>query len=754
MDKNIGVIRYRWVIIIATVLLTAASLIPLLTIKVNPDLESYLPDKMQSKMNNDKIGEIFGTSEPVILIFETDDILNSSTLERIDNLTTEFGKMSEFASVISLYTTKDIRSENGSMIVNPVVKAIPQTPEEKEILREEIKANDIAYRLLVSEDFKYTLLLLNSNKSTKDKQLIELIYKKLDEFPGNEKVYLNGQPYLRSEANDKISRDIMILLPIGLLIMLLFFWISFRELKGVLLPFSVVLISIIVSMALIPLFGWELSIIGILIPIMMLAIANNYGVHFLARYQELNALDPDVSMNEIVTEAITYLKKPVILCGLTTIVGVLGLIVHILLPASQMGVVSSIGIALALVLSLTFIPAVLSVMKKGKVHFDIEGEKKGRIAHILDLTGNYTTKYPGRIILFFFVFLVITLAGLFNFKVASDFNDILPQKHPYNQSINITNSAFGGSKIINLMFAGDIKDPVILNKMLIYEEELEKVSGVGSVTSIATLIRKMSTALNDSTDSGYNSIPETRDGVAQYIELYSMNGDPSDFENFVDFDYTKAIMTIQCNYAKLSEAELILGRIRELTKGDPGTVIGGYSLVEKEMSEAVVTGQYYSLIFAFIAIVILLAFIFKSTAAGLIGSIPLLYSVFCTFGLMGWLGIELNIITALLSSISIGLGVDFTIHIFWRVRSELSLGVSYAVAFQTAIRTTGRGITINAVSVMLGFSVLFLSAFPLIKSFALLIILSLMFCLFSALMFIPAICIIFKPRFLNKNNNL
>ncbi|HBY02357.1 MAG TPA: hypothetical protein DEG92_07465 [Rikenellaceae bacterium] len=750
MDKNIGLIRYRWVIIIATVLLTAASLIPLLTIKVNPDLESYLPDKMQSKMNNDRIGEVFGTSEPVILIFETDDILNSSTLERIDKLTNEFGKMSEFASVISLYTTKDIRSENGSMIVNPVVKAIPQTLEKKEILRGEIKKNDIAYKLLVSEDFKYTLLLLNSNKSIKDKQLIELIYKKLDEFPGNEKVYLNGQPYLRSEANDKISRDIMILLPIGLLIMLLFFWVSFRELKGVLLPFSVVLISIIVSMALIPLFGWELSIIGILIPIMMLAIANNYGVHFIARYQELNALDPDISMKEIVTEAIAYLKKPVLLCGLTTIVGILGLIVHILLPASQMGVVSSIGIAIALVLSLTFIPAVLSVMKKGKVHFDIEGENKSKIAHVLDVAGNYATKYPGRIILFFFVFIVITLAGLFNFKAASDFNNILPQKHSYNQSINITNNAFGGSKIINIMFEGDIKDPVILNKMLKYEEELEKIAGVGSVTSIATLIRKMSTALNDSSDLGYNSIPETRDGVAQYIELYSMNGDPSDFENFVDFDYTKAIMSIQCNYEKLSEAELILSKIKELTKDDPGTVIGGYSLVEKEMSEAVVTGQYYSLIFAFFAIMILLALIFRSAAAGLIGSIPLLYSVFCTFGLMGWLGIELNIITALLSSISIGLGVDFTIHIFWRVRSELSLGVSYAAAFQTAIRTTGRGITINAVSVMLGFSVLSLSAFPLIKSFALLIILSLMFCLFSALMLIPAICIIFKPRFLNK----
>ena len=320
MEKKIGIIRYRWIIIIATVILAAASIIPLITIKVNPDLESYLPDKMESKVNNDKIGEIFGTYEPVILIFETDDILNSSTLERLEKLSNEFGKMSEFASVISLYTTRDIRSEDGTMVVDPVVKTLPQTPEEREALREEIKKNDLAYKLLVSEDFKYALLLLNSNKTVKDKELIDLIYKKLDEFPGNEKVYLNGQPYLRSEANDKISRDIMILLPIGLILMLLFFWISFRELKGVFLPFTIVLISIVASMSLIPLFGWELSIIGIIIPVMMLAIANNYGVHFIARYQELNALDPNLTKNEIVTEAITYLRKPVILCGLTTIV--------------------------------------------------------------------------------------------------------------------------------------------------------------------------------------------------------------------------------------------------------------------------------------------------------------------------------------------------------------------------------------------------------------------------------------------------
>src|SRR5690606_17910800 len=111
----------------------------------------------------------------------------------------------------------------------------------------------------------------------------------------------------------------------------------------------------------------------------------------------------------------------------------------------------------------------------------------------------------------------------------------------------------------------------------------------------------------------------------------------------------------------------LLQDISEMLKDEPQPyVVGGASLIDKEISQSVETGQYYSLLFAFLAILILLSIIFKSVTAGVMGSLPLAFAVFCTFGLMGWVGIELNIVTALLSSISIGLGVDFTIQVFWR----------------------------------------------------------------------------------------
>ena len=744
-------IRYRWWIIIFTALLVAGAVIPLFNIRINPDLESYMPDSMTSKVNNKKISEIFGSEETLLIILESEDVLQAKTLERIQHLSNAFLMRNEFEQVFSLFQTKNIHSEEGVMVVDPVIGKIPETASETEKLRAEIKANDLASGLVVSADFHYALIMLTTNRTVQDKALMRLVRETLATYQGDEKVYVTGQAYLRDEANDKIGRDILILLPIGLIVMLCFLWYSLREIKAVLLPFSVVIITILISMALIPTFGWELSLIGVLIPIMMIAITNNYGVYVVAKYQEINAKHPNRSMYRILSESVSYLKTPVILCGLTTMVGILGLVAHLLLPASQMGVVAAIGIGMALLLSLTFIPAMMSFLKKVKPHKGLGENPQGIFHSMLSKTGMMVTKHPKRSIVFFALFFTICSLGIIQMRVAADSNKVLPADHDFNVAIDISNQHFGGSKVINIMFSGDAKDPELLKRFDFYESELNKLPQVGRTASLATMIKKMSMALNDSSEAGYNAIPASSDAVAQYLELYAMSADVADFERFVNFDYTATLFTIQYQATNLPEVNELLSRINDLLKDEPTPyVVGGLSLIDKEISESVETGQYYSLLFALIAIIILLSFIFKSFTAGLIGSLPLVFAVFCIFGLMGWTGVELSIVTALLSSISIGLGVDFTIHVFWRLKSELKSESDWHKAVRTTIIGIGRSISINAFSVMLGFSVLFLSAFSLIQSFAFLIILSLLLCLVSALILVPALCLIIKPKFLLK----
>jgi predicted RND superfamily exporter protein len=703
---------------------------------------------MPSKINSDKIEEVFGKDDPLIIVFTRDDVLNDTCLKRIRDLSREFSRMENFDMVMSLFEAKNIKGENGAMLVQPAVRRIPKTEERKDKLRKELAGNDLVYNSLVSEDFKNTLIILRHSGQIGDTQLIDLVQEKLNAYPGKEEVMIFGQPYLRAETSKKIARDLLLLLPIGLLIMFFFLWLALRELSAVLLPFSIVILSIIIAMSLIPLFGWEISIIGILVPIMMLAIANNYGIHVVSRYQELRMEYPNSPRNRRITELVLFLRNPVIMTGITTIVGIGGLIAHIMIPAKQMGVVTALGIGFALLLSLSFIPATLSLFKEKKNHRKDSGNV---ISGMLRYSAHLVTSHPKRVVGVFAVFLLIALAALPRLKVAADFNNVMPAKHPFNQALTIVNKDFGGTKYINLMFGGDVKDPVLLKKMDSLKSDLEAMPEIGNINSIATIIRMISRALLDPQDPFYDRIPDSREAVAQYLELYGFSGDPEDFEEFVDFEYTHALMTIQYQAGDIKTVQKVVDRIKGLLlhyELDP--VIGGYSLVEKELSHAVTIGQKNSLIFAFLAICILLMIIFRSFLAGLLGSLPLLFAVLCTFGMMSWTGIELNIVTALLSSISIGLGVDYTIHIFWRLKNELKKSGSYQNAVRESITKTGRGITINALSVVAGFSVLFISSFPLIRSFAFLIISSILFCLLCALFLIPALCIIIKPYFLNR----
>lgn len=752
MKKDILPIRYRWYIIVIAVMMTALMAAPIRKSRINTDLNAYLPNDIPSKVNLEKLENVFGKTDPLILFFETDDILSKPTLERIKALNDSLERLPQLRDVVSLFTTKYIRSEEGTMVVDPVIKHIPEDASDREKLRAEIKDNPLAYKLVVSDDFRYALIMLNPAAGFSDDEVLKVIHRLLEENPGPEKTYLNGMPYLRDEIQKKAIRDLAILMPLGLLIMIGFLYFSFREIKGVLVPLSVVVMSIVLSMGLMPLLGYDLSLIAVLVPILMIAIANNYGVHIVTRYQELNARYRTRSMNTILDEALYYLRSPILLTALTTIVGILGMVTHIMLPAKQMGIVSAAGITFALLLSLYYIPAVMSLLKKGKPHNSFITEKHTIADKILFWAGRITTTYPKTVITVFALVFLLTGAGIYRLKVSFNNEKMMPASHPLRISTAIANNHLGGAKVISLLFEGDIMDPAVLKTMDRFESELKKLPETGSVTSLATVVRTISRAMNDPGDPMYDKIPDSRDAIAQYIEFYNLSGNPEDFEQLVDFDYTKAVVNIQFKATDIKEFRKVESVIDSLIASTPYcTVKAGNCIVEKEMAESIVKGQNYSLVFAFGAIILLLWWIFRSLKAGLMGSIPLAFSVICNFGLMGWLGFELDIATSLLSSVAIGIGVDYTIHLFWRLKTELSDGVEYHEAIRKTLKTTGRGISINAFSVMTGFAVLFFSGLTILKSFGFLIIFSLLLCLLCAILLIPSICLLTKPAFLEKS---
>jgi hypothetical protein len=231
-----------------------------------------------------------------------------------------------------------------------------------------------------------------------------------------------------------------------------------------------------------------------------------------------------------------------------------------------------------------------------------------------------------------------------------------------------------------------------------------------------------------------------------------MSGNPDDFKQLMNFENTKAHILVRLSKTDNEAVRAIKDDLAAYTADFPAKVtIGGYAIIMTDFAQKIIDGQVSSLAFALVTVFILLAIIFRSVKGGLIGSIPLAASIIIQFGVMGLTGIAIDAATALLSSIMIGVGVDFTIQYLWRYNLELRKGVTRQEAITTTYRTTGRSIVINALSVMAGFSATFVSGFLSIRFFGYLTLLAIGSCLIYAIIVIPAFMLYFKPSFIEAN---
>ena len=747
-------IRYRYLVIVVSVTIGLGGLAMLPQMKTDPDIRNYIPSDMESRINTDNIEQEFGLQDMIMILYKDSCILTPSNLKRIRETDRQLEDLKSIDNTISLFNTRRIYGEQGMMIVDPAVKRFPENDEEIEILKEQLKNNPLAMGTVVSEDFKMSAIAATISQETDENIILSEIDSVINANPGSAEVYFGGLPYIRQAIMKDVRRDGFILVPLALFIMLGFLWLAFREWRGMVLPFTIVVLSIVFAMGLAPLLGWKLSILSLIVPIMLIAVANDYGIHMIAKYQELVSHNHDDSNESIVSAMVRKLRLPVIFTGLTTIAGILGLLAHSIIPARHVGVLASAGIALAVLLTLFFLPAWLSLLPKSKPLVGGDKVSGSLLDRSLARLSRLVTSRPRRVLMVSAILTLIFAIGISFIRVDGNQENFFPSKHPVKQASILINKNFGGSQSISVMMEGDIKDPTLLKTMDNWTGEIKTMEGVGDSYSIATVLKEMTKALYDKNERGYDRIPDTRQAVAQILEIYNMSGDPEDFDRLVDFDYTKAHLMVRFENPATEVVRNAVNKIYSLADRDNIDVtIGGYAYIMLQFSEKILTGQINSLIFAILIVLVLLTIIFRSFKGGLISTIPILASVIFLLGFMGITGITLNPATALLSSIMIGVGVDYTIHFLWRYKSELVFS-DHRKAIIKTLTTTGRGIVYNALSVIVGFSVLVFSGFTSIRFFGYLVLISIGVCLISALFVIPSILLVFKPSFVEYKSNI
>jgi hypothetical protein len=323
------------------------------------------------------------------------------------------------------------------------------------------------------------------------------------------------------------------------------------------------------------------------------------------------------------------------------------------------------------------------------------------------------------------VVLTILIVGLSVFGITKVWiNSSFLDKFEKDSDIVLTdkfiNQHFGGTSTLNVILEAEsndtMKSPEVLRLVeKMQERVVSKLDMVGNSFGLSDYILRMNMVMHENKQK-YETIPDSRELIAQYLLLYEMSGDPENLWKVVDYDYKKANVTFQMKSDNSKVIKQVLAEIdgytEEFNKLGVDINYAGSGYKALVFTELILEGQIKSLLLSLVIIVILLSLMFKKVKAGIIGAVPIAITATIGFGSMGFLNIPLSTTTALISSIAIGIGIDYAVHFIERYKIYAKQTNIKQITTEKTMHHSGRAIIFNAAVVIAGFLVLLFSVFP------------------------------------------
>ncbi len=748
-------------------------------IKVDPDITSSLPKNIPAKQLYDKMNKMFPSRDFVLVAYETDSLFTPKAIGEVFGITKHLEKVAGVYSVMSPTNIKVIKGTEEGLEVKEILAHPPKEKKEIEKYKYALFHSDLPTENLISKDGKMVgiMVFLKNNIKPEDAAKSILDYTRQNKFHGE--IYVTGKPVLTLYLGRGMARDMGILFPLVLLLIIVILWATFKNFRGVLLPFSVVIISVIWTIGIMALTNTPISHSTNMLPILLASIAVADGIHILNRYHELASSYS--SSRETIKNVMYELNGPVIITSVTTAIGFLALNTSQIGSVGDLGIFTSVGVISAMVFSLSFIPASLSLMKIPK-RLKTKS-KEGLLAKGVNIYAGFLVNHYKPVMGFILLEIIFSVAGFSKIKLENSTIKNFPKDNPGRIAYEKINKKFGGTTFLSVIFEGDssgyIKQPRILRKMDELENFLKTRDKVGSALSLADFVKRINKVLH-ADDNKYSIIPAdtvTETGtdwvqqngkwvekevkfkipgkqvISQYLQLYELSGKPDDFANLVDYNYQNARITAFINDESSETLSKLDSETRSYIKKNLGGIkveLTGTSELFLAINNLVVEGQFLSIIVSLFLVLIVTSVLFKSIKLGLYNAIPLFFAMIFNFGYMGWAGIDLNIVTMLTSSIAIGVGVDYAVHYVYRHRMELKNNDQKA-AVKRALNVAGAPIIVNAVTVGLGFLILIFSSFIGVRHMGFLIAIAMFTSCFGAITILPVLFIVFKPKIISSN---
>lgn len=741
-----GVIKYRWVIIVFVLVVTCFLGFQIPKVRVNSDVISSLPSDDPDAVLLKRIGEQFGGNRIGMVILECEHVFKPEVLSHVRQITDSIKDMEGISSVTSLTNIMDIKSTEDGIDIGRLIDEnnLPQTTAEMEQLKKKVLSNEMYKGSIVSDDGTATIIVFTLFDDADIQTVAAAVKAKSEAFHFPEKVYYAGSPMLVTSISRLIRADLTLLFPIAILVIAVVLLIGFRSLRGIIMPLLVCVISIVWVIGIMGLLGFEMTMVSNNIPIVLLAVGSAYAIHVLNRIDTMK----EPTMNNKVISALIGVTIPVILAALTTIAGFLSFIFGSYLNMIRdFGLFTALGTFFALLLSLIFVPAIVSVFARDirqKEIIEQESKKSYLNSYFLNPLQKNIVRFPKQIILFWIIMTIAGIGGIFMIERNVDIRNYFREGNPSRTAEDMMTKKFGGTKPVFVHFKGDIQNPDVLNTMLKMEEYMKKSPDIVTTQSIAGLIADINAAFGDE-----RKIPDEKEKIEQ---LWFMIDGNESLRKFVSEDLTEAVIISkfisQDNRAKKEFKAYMQKFIDANSTPDCVIQVTGMPFIDITMDRSLINSQIGSLAIAIVFVIFIVGLLLRSAISGLLSAIPIVSAIIMLFGIMGFTGIPLNIATVLVASIVVGIGIDYSIHVITHFNHSHKNGVDIETALKNTIEVVGKAIIINVVSVSAGFLVLLFSEMVPLQYFGLLISLSMLGSGLGALILLPSILML-KNKKLN-----
>ena len=755
-------------------------------IKMDTSTEGFMHDDDPVLLTYNSFREQFGRDERIVLAIKNDNIFSIDFLTKLKGLHKELETNVPYVEdVTSLYNVRNTRGDGDKLITDDLLEPFPKTDAQIADIKKRAMESHFYKDLILSSDGLMTTVIIETDAyshigekkvSVEDEfnegfddagtqnsvvekvfltdqenhELLEAVAVIANKYrDAGLEIYVAGSPAVNNELKAQMKSDMQKFMRITFIIIFIFLFIVFKRASAVFYPLLVIILSLVTTIGTMAWAGVAFKLPTQIVPSLLLAVSVGATVHILSVF--FDKFNKEGDKKEALTYTLAHSGLAIAMTSVTTAIGVGAFAGSEVAPIADLGIFASLGVMVSLVLTLTLLPALLSITKlKPKAP-----TKAGRIDNLMKRLAVLPVKHTKAVLIGSFLVVAISLIAATQVKLSHNPLNWFQPDNINRVSTNVIDKQMNGTVTIEVVVDTGKEngwiDPIKLEKLNEFTAKVEayqdEFTHVGKVISLATIVKETNRALHENEEKHY-IIPKDANLVSQELLLFENSGS-DDLEDVIDSQFSKARITVKLPWTDTIEAVQVLNFVtteaEKTFAGDKVETTGMIPLLINTFSHAV-HSSVQSYFMAAIAITFMMMLILGSPRLGAMSMIPNLAPIIVGMLVMYVADIPLDMFTMLIGSIAIGLAVDDTIHFMHNFKRYYLESKDAQLAMEQTFFTTGKAMVITTLVLSLGFYAYIAANMISVQNFGILTGSVIIFALLSDLFLAPALMVVAAKR--------